>query len=297
MFYSGLEEFVAGAARFIREGVSGGEDVLVAVNSRKIARLRAALDPDAERVHFVDIEVAGSNPARIIPVWNAFVAARGSETRSVRGIGEPIWAERSPDELVESQHHESLLNVAFADTPSFRLLCPYDVTALPPEVIEESRRSHPLVFGDDGITPSDDFRGVDACARPRTDPLAEPCAPPFQLTFDAETLAEARDKVTSLTAGTLAPSRGEDVRLVVAELLVNSIRHGGGRGTLLAWQDGSTWVFEVRDQGRIADPLVGRRPPRADQVAGFGLWLVNRLCDLVQQRSHDSGNTVRVRIS
>jgi hypothetical protein len=56
------------------------------------------------------------------------------------------------------------------------------------------------------------------------------------------------------------------------------------QGTLRAWQEGSTCVFEVTDQGVIGDPLVGRVPPRADQVGGFGLWLVHRLCDLVQQR-------------
>ncbi len=44
----------------------------------------------------------------------------------MRGIGEPVWAGRSQAELDECYLHESLLNVAFADRPSFQLLCPYD---------------------------------------------------------------------------------------------------------------------------------------------------------------------------
>ena len=44
----------------------------------------------------------------------------------MRGIGEPIWAERSASELSECQLHESLINLAFADADDFRLICPYD---------------------------------------------------------------------------------------------------------------------------------------------------------------------------
>jgi hypothetical protein len=33
---------------------------------------------------------------------------------SAARIGEPIWAECTPDELVECQRHETLLNLAFA---------------------------------------------------------------------------------------------------------------------------------------------------------------------------------------
>ena len=41
--------------------------------------------------------------------------------------------------------------------------------------------------------------------------------------------------------------------------------------------------------GRILDPLIGRGKPPADRV-GFGLWLANQLCDLVQIRSFPTGS-------
>ena len=47
----------------------------------------------------------------------------------MRGIGEPIWADRSPTELIECQCHEALLNVAFAAAGDFHLICPYDTDA------------------------------------------------------------------------------------------------------------------------------------------------------------------------
>ena len=73
---------------------------------------------------FAEMDDVGTNPARIIPAWTDFVA--GHEGQAVHGIGEPIWAERSPAEVVECQRHESLLNLAFGDEVDFRLLCPYD---------------------------------------------------------------------------------------------------------------------------------------------------------------------------
>jgi anti-sigma regulatory factor (Ser/Thr protein kinase) len=53
-------------------------------------------------------------------------------------------------------------------------------------------------------------------------------------------------------------------------------------------------ICEVRDQGRIDDPLVDRRRPRRDQAGGYGLWLANRLCDLVQLRSGSTGSAIRL---
>ena len=50
----------------------------------------------------------------------------------------------------------------------------------------------------------------------------------------------------------------------------------------------------MRDRGRFEDPLAGRRRPSGAQVGGYGLWLANQVCDLVQLRSHEDGSTVRV---
>lgn len=123
LFYGGAREFHAAALSFIRDGLARGEPVMVAVSAAKITGLRRSLGADAGRVRFADMAQIGTNPARIIPAWRAFVSEHAGAGR-VRGIGEPAWAGRSPAELIECQAHEELLNRAFAGSPPWWLLCP-----------------------------------------------------------------------------------------------------------------------------------------------------------------------------
>ena len=89
---------------------------------------------------------SGANPARIIPAWREFLDRHSDDGRqAVRGIGEPIDRSRTAAELVESQIHEALLNLAFPDNPDFALLCPYDTAGLDDATIAEAQRSHPHV--------------------------------------------------------------------------------------------------------------------------------------------------------
>ena len=92
----------------------------------------------------------------------------------------------------------------------------------------------------------------------------------------------------------LDPIRGEEFQLAVSEIAANSVRHAGGMGLLRVSTEASSVVAEVRDPGRIADPLAGRQRPEIDQVGGYGLWIANQLCDLMQIRSFDDGNVVRL---
>jgi anti-sigma regulatory factor (Ser/Thr protein kinase) len=293
--YAGEHEFLEGTLRFIREGLTDREPVMAALSEAKIARLRAELGGDARRVCFVDMAEVGSNPARIIPAWHEFVGGRPSPERQIRGIGEPIWAGRTPPELVECQRHEDLLNLAFADTPAFRLLCPYDTEALDPAVIHEARCSHPIVVEDSMERESTGYRGLRAVAAPFGKPLPEPPSPTAELAFDIDTLRTVRRMVSRHAAGVgMSAARTGDLILAVDELATNSVRHGGGRGVLRVWRDDGALICEVRDRGRIDEPLVGRQCPSTDQPGGFGVWLVNQLCDLVQMRSLAGGNVVRL---
>jgi anti-sigma regulatory factor (Ser/Thr protein kinase) len=97
-------------------------------------------------------------------------------------------------------------------------------------------------------------------------------------------------------AAGLDPARTADLVLAVDEVATNSLRHGGGRGTLRIWRDGESVVCEVRDAGRIEDPMVGRERPALDRDGGRGLWMVNQLCDLVQLRTFPTGAVVRLHL-
>jgi anti-sigma regulatory factor (Ser/Thr protein kinase) len=293
--YTGEHEFLEGTLRFIREGLADGEPIMAAVSRAKIARLRVELGHDAGRVCFVDMAEVGSNPARIIPAWHEFVGRRPAPDRPIRGIGEPTWAGRSAAELVECQRHEDLLNLAFAETPAFRLLCPYDAEALDGAVIDEARCSHPIVVEDSVERESAGYRGLQAVVTPFGRPLPEPPSPPSEMAFDVDSLGVVRRMISVYAAGVgMSAERTGDLILAVDELATNSVRHGGGRGVLRVWHERRTLICEVRDRGRIDEPLVGRHVPSTDQPGGFGVWLVNQLCDLVQMRALPGGNVVRL---
>jgi anti-sigma regulatory factor (Ser/Thr protein kinase) len=274
LLYDGPDDLLVGALPFVREGLERGEPVLVALGAEKLEALEDALGPnDAE---YVDMRQLGRNPARIIPAWQDF---RARHDGPVRGIGEPIWPGRSRAELVECQLHEALLNVAFDGAEDFALLCPYDTSALDEGVIHEACAGHPHV--DAG--PSRAFRGPERLLDPFEAPLEPPPAHARVLGFELDTLVEVR-RMAGESVADLEPARRQDLVLAVAELAANSIRHGGGRGILRIWNDDGAVIAEIRDRGRIEDPLAGRREPGFEQLGGRGLWIANAVCDLVQIR-------------
>jgi anti-sigma regulatory factor (Ser/Thr protein kinase) len=295
LFYAGRDDFVRRIAAFLRDGVKAGEPALVVVDAAKIALLREELGDTAAGVQFADMGEVGANPARIIPAWREFVTRQAPTGRRLRGIGEPVWAERTAAELVECERHESLLNVAFAGSPSWWLLCPYDTEALDPAVLDVARRTHPFVLEDGVERESADYYGLRAIAAPFAEPLPEPPASALELDFGDGPLQALRWLVGQAAdkAG-LGASRAADFVLAVHELATNTVRHGGGRGKLRIWREPDALICEVSDAGRLDQPLAGRERPLAGQPGGRGLWLVHQLCDLVQIRCFEAGSVVRV---
>jgi anti-sigma regulatory factor (Ser/Thr protein kinase) len=245
-------------------------------------------------VLFADMAEVGANPARIIPAWHDFVSRHGAEGRRLRGIGEPIWKGRSADELIECQRHESLLNVAFGHGRPWWLLCPYDTEKLDESVIEEARRSHEFVTERSTMMVSEIFRGLEASGAPFDVPLPEPGTEFGQMTFGPSDLAAVRALVSRHARAAGIEARGAELVTALNEVATNSIRHGGGSGTLRVWQEDSTLLCEIRDSGRFDKPLADRERPSQSASAPRGLWLANQLCDLVQIRTLAGGTVVRL---
>ena len=297
LFYASQDEFLERTSAFLREGVEAEEPALVVLRPDSLAALKSELNGHADRVLFADMGEVGSNPARIIPAWREFVDRHSTPGRGIRGIGEPIWAERSPAELVECQRHESLLNLAFEDTRDFFLLCPYDTSALDPSVIEEAHRSHPFVAVDGIQADSTRYRDREETAAPFAAPLPDPRTETRCQVFQTGTLRALREFVTRCaTDAGFSRSSTQDIVLAVGEVATNSIVHGGGGGILRVWQEDGGLICEVNDTGRIEDPLVGRMRPEPGQIGGHGLWLANQVCELVQVRTYPGGNAVRLHL-
>lgn len=295
LFYAGEDGFLQGTLPFIYDALTAAEPVLVAVSNTRIQLLKDALGDDAEAVRFMDMRLLGPNPARIIPAWRQFLEAQASDGRHVRGISEAVWPGRSPAELTECQRHESLLGLAFDDGQPWRLLCPYDLNALDEHVTEAAQRSHPFIAQDGSSRRNDGYQSAHEAHGPFDGALPPPSIRPEELAFTGEELPTLRSVVSRWAAGAfLDAERTDYLVLAVDELATNSVRYGGGRGTLRLWREADALLCEVHDRGCIDEPLVGRTRPTPNQHAGRGLWLVNYLCDLVQIRSTPTGNVVRV---
>lgn len=297
LFYSGPDEFIQRSAAFIEAGLSAREPVLVLVVDSKVQSLRDALGTEtADQVRWGDMAEIGRNPGRIISVWRQFVDEHATFGR-VRGIGEPIWRGRTSEELVESQRHESLINLAFTGSPGW-FLCPYDLNSLDPTVIDEAYRSHPFVTAGGVPGSSDTYRTLDEIGRPFDDPLIEPAAEQDRMTLTPTGLSEMRKIVSrrALEFG-IARDRVQDFVLAVNEVATNGLTHGKGRAVLRLWTTPAELVCEVSDEGAMDVPLAGQERPTAGGDSGYGLWMANQLSDLVQLRSFPTGSVVRLHIS
>ena len=294
LIYGDDYEFLAAAHPFVADALAGAEPVLVAIAGERAQSLKGSLGGDAGEAHFTDMQALGRNPARLIPAWRRFLSEHAQDGRSVRILSEAAWPGRSPAELSECRRYESLLDLAFGQGQAWRLLCGYDARAMPEEVIETVRATHPFIR-EGAASTLNDVHLDDLVPRPFDGVLPEPSRAPEELGFTRGNLHELREFVgRSASAARVGAERGENLQLAVNELASNSVTHGGGEGRLRVWTEPGALVCEVSDSGHIEEPLVGRVHPAIDKPSGRGLWLVNHLCDLVQIRSSPQGSVVRV---
>lgn len=288
--YEGDAAFLRGALLFIEDALAGEETVLLAVGPDKQAMLRDELGGNGadRQLTFVDTGALGRNPGRLIPAWQEWIAKSVSDGLPVRGISESPWGTATAAERGELRYHEWLLNLAFSGSPAWWLLCPYDTTRVDPDALASARRCHPyqLVEGSHGDNPGFDdgpFAFED---------LSPVCDPDHPLGYGRGGLGAVREKVAACAARHgLKGERLRELLIAATEVAGNSLRHGGGSGTVRTWAEDGVLVCEFHDAGHITDPLVGRARPTAGQIGGRGLWLVNQLCDLVQIRSTAAGGT------
>jgi anti-sigma regulatory factor (Ser/Thr protein kinase) len=292
----GADGFAAYAAPLIEDALEEEAPVLVAVSARRISRLREALGSSAELVGFVDMLELGSNPARIIPAWKAFLARHVGKAPAM-GIGEPVWPGRTLTELDECARHEGLLNLAFDGGGPWRLMCPYDLDGLDDAAIELARHSHPhLTDPHTGRSVSNlDHSSAQIPDWPFDGELPGPTSQPRVLPFGEADLGELRHFVSDWAVEQrLQRGPVDELVLAVNEIATNSIRHGGGSGTLRVWREDEVLLCEVKDAGHIRDPMLGRVEPGCLAATSRGLWIANQFCDLVQIRSSEAGSVVRM---
>ncbi|CCH33405.1 anti-sigma factor RsbA family regulatory protein [Actinosynnema sp. NPDC047251] len=212
----------------------------------------------------------------------------------VRVVGEPVWAGRTELEYPACVQHEALVNTAFEDRAAW-MLCSYDVAGLAPSVLRDAETTHPVVVEGTRRRVSTGYRDPFLTVEEFNRPLPPPPPDALRRRFDVDGLVGTRRAVAAFARdANLSEERIEDLVLAVNELATNSVVHAGGSGVVLLWREGSAAVCEVRDTGRLANPMVGRRHPGPSAHGGYGVMLVNLLCDLVRVHTREDGTAIRV---
>ena len=293
--WRGHDDFLAQLVPFIRDGIEAGEAVMVAVTPEHIEWLRNDLGPSAAQVHFVDMTQLGRNPARIIPAWQQFLDEWSGDGRPARGIGEPIWVGRRPEEVLECQLHEALLNLAVDPELPFWLVCPYDAEHLDAEVLAEAGRSHPAISTSASYQGSPGYRG-----HSHAEAMFSSVLPPVggRSTGSADSWSDAAAAADHVTLEAAAADLWSHKVVALAEAVRELTRESLGRGApetaVRLWDEPDAVVCEVADTTVTGNLLAGRRAPLPS--GQDALWHANQLCDLVQVRSDENGTTVRLHL-
>ena len=259
LLYRGEDDFLAGLLPFVREGLERDEAVVVAEPAHRLTLLRDALGDDAPAVTFLDMAEVGANPSRIIGVWATALDEHVQAGRRLRGVGEPAFSGRRDPELVECELHEQLLNHAFGEGPAWRLLCPYDELSLPAAVCRRALRTHPIRSTTADRRASEAYAAHEwtetfAAGLPRpTEAVLRGVYGPGDVPATRRTVAQYARSVG------LRQEQVEVLALAASELATNSIRHGGGSGTVALWTEPGAAVVEFSDSGHLPDPLGRRR--------------------------------------
>ena len=118
--------------------------------------------------------------------------------------------------------------------------------------------------------------------------------------FDRNTLGDMRDELTKCCADSgLADLALSNYVLAVNEIATNSVRHGGGGGTVRLFRSDTDLWCEVTDAGRGIPQRrrYGSEQPKPGHIGGWGLWLARHLCDGVDIETGKSGTRVVLRFA
>ena len=294
LLYHSQREYVDFVVRFILDGLTTDEPVLVAVPADELKVLRAGLrrasvgSPPALRM--TDITKVALNPSRLMAMQGSFAAEYPG--RRVRVINQLAWPGRTADEFLACEQHEALVNGALFNH-KITELCLYDASRLDPEVVDSARATHPLLWRCGSVHRSADYAPDDVLAR-CNQPLPHNPGAATCMVRETTDLRTARSFAVDYAGWVgLSPDGIEDLQLIATELATNSLMYTGGECQLAFWRHNDHLVCEARDKGCIKDPLVGRRIPGPSGTASRGLFLVNAMADLVRTHTTTTGTTIQ----
>jgi anti-sigma regulatory factor (Ser/Thr protein kinase) len=291
--YDGADDFLSVTVPYLRSGLDRGEAVVAVAREPNLSALRDVLGE--KEVVFVDSADFYQHPVHTLRDYQTIVKEHAP--RRVCALAEPVWDGWDERQTLEWIRYESLINVVFGKVDA-RALCPYDTRTLPPRILAEARRTHPLLRapGHDGangeyIDPETFGSGCD-----RGLPADRPHDAEY-LPINGTDLHHLRSFVAERAhRHGLTEQAAQNLVTAVNEVAANALQHGTPPIGLWTWRDGADLVCEVGDHGFWRPgPLTGFIPPDSALQSGFGLWTVRLLVDLMELRAGWDGTFVRVR--
>ena len=291
--YRAVDEYVGAIMTFLRGDAAGRPPALVAVPGRHLSLLGALLDDGLQPVTFADMDELGRNPARLTATMRRFVE-RYNDVPS-RLVTEAVRSGRTPAAYEEIVLHEAMLAEALAGSRA-AVLCPVDATACGLTALEDVARTHSHVVTDGERRASASY---DSTLAAGLFDRRLPGVPPSsgRHAYRHGGLAALRRFVEAGATGVGLPfEQVQDLVLAANEVATNSLVHAAGSGLTHLWADPAAGevVCDLCDEGYIAHLLVGRIAPSLFSRHGWGLWMVNQVCDLVEMRSGSWGTNIRL---
>lgn len=297
LLYRGPDQFLEVMVPYVRDGVDGGEAVLVAARGDYLPALRAELGGAASGAHLTDTNEWFPHPAKRLRAFHEFVTEELAQgATKCRLAEEPLWPVDQPELTREWQRYESVLNEVLAPYAT-TLLCLYDAAALDQSVIASVCQTHPSVRRNGETEPCPNFTAPEEFLSSLVHELSTVPSSAARMPDVVDVGAARRFlDVQALEAG-VEPDRVLDLAMAANEILTNAFIHAEG-ASLWTWFEPERFVIQIENRGdAIPDPLAGYRPPSRDLESGRGLWLARQLVDLLQIVPGEAKTTFRLHVA
>jgi anti-sigma regulatory factor (Ser/Thr protein kinase) len=295
--YGSDEQLVTAMVPFLREGLTRGEAAAAVTTPGNLALLRDRLGADAH-VSYVEAADWYVRPAAAIAQFDAAIRELiDGGAPHLRVVGELPFGSTA-GEHASWNRYEAIVNEAFKRAPLW-VVCLYDTRALPEQLIEAARRTHPTLFETRRRRQSADYVEPAVLLGQIPEPGMPVAGPPrLQLRIDGDPRGWRHSLAGAVEAEALPRGRAEEFLIAVGEVVANALGHGHSLAELTLWSTNDGVVCAVHDDGPgVDDPFAGYLPPGNDDAAqGMGLWVARQLSDSLAIQSGADGTTVRLGI-
>jgi transcriptional regulator with XRE-family HTH domain len=158
LIYETDDEFAGPVTALLAEAVDSGDAAFAVTTAEHVEMLKETLGGAAKRVQFAESGEFYSKPVTALGAYRRFVTSGiAAGSRWVLIVGEPVWPAGDGMHTRRWEGYESGINLVFASMP-VTLVCPYDASSLPDEIMATARETHPKTMSGEDALPSADYR-------------------------------------------------------------------------------------------------------------------------------------------